>query len=65
MNILEQAKRLYDKCNNDMFQDITRYMAYGHVFISPSQFLLLKLIPSINGKWRIQMPGMFTWQLEK
>ena len=42
MNILEQAKELYDKCNNDMFQDISRYMAYGHVFISPNQFFLLK-----------------------
>ena len=62
MNILQQAKELYDKCNIDMFTDITRYMAYGHVFISPNQFFLLKPVDKnlktnpIN-QWHVESPN--------
>ncbi len=62
MNILEQAKGLYDKCNIDMFADISRYMAFGHVFISPHVFLLFKPVDrnlEINpvNQWQVENPN--------
>jgi hypothetical protein len=46
MNILAQAKDLYDKCGIDMNQDIATYAAHGYVFITPDSFLLGKAVNS-------------------
>ena len=46
MNILAQAKNLYDKCGIDMNRDIATYAAHGYVFITPNSFLLGKAVNS-------------------
>lgn len=44
MNILEQAKRFYDKSGGNMFADISAYSANGYVFITPTTLLLGKAV---------------------
>jgi hypothetical protein len=46
MNILAQAKDLYEKCGIDMNRDIAAYCANGYVFITPDSFLLGKAVNS-------------------
>lgn len=46
MNILAQAKDLYDKCGIDMNKDIATYAAHGYVWINPKSFLLAKPVSS-------------------
>lgn len=46
MNILAQAKDLYDKCGIDMNKDIATYAAHGYVWINPDSFLLAKPVNS-------------------
>lgn len=45
MNILEQAKDIYDKCGySDMTKDLSAYMANGCVYISPNSLLVFKAV---------------------
>lgn len=46
MNILAQAKDLYDQCGIDMNKDIATYAAHGYVWINPNSFLLAKPVNS-------------------
>ena len=61
MNILAQAKDLYDGCGIDMNKDIATYAANGYVFITPDNFLLGKAVNSKSDvhpqdQWNIGNP---------
>ena len=61
MNILAQAKDLYDKCGIDMNRDIATYAAHGYVFITPNSFLLGKAVNSKSDihpqdQWNVENP---------
>ena len=61
MNILAQAKDLYDKCGIDMNRDIAAYCANGYVFITPDSFLLGKAVNSKSDvhpqdQWNVEDP---------
>ena len=61
MNILAQAKDLYDKCGIDMNRDIAAYCANGYVFITPDSFLLGKAVNSKSevhpqDQWNVENP---------
>ena len=59
MNILAQAKDLYDKCGIDMSADIAAYCAHGYVWISPNSFLLAKPVSS-----KSETPPADQWNVE-
>ena len=43
MNILAQAKDLYDKCGHEDFtKDLSVYISLGYVFITPDTLLVMK-----------------------
>ena len=68
MNILEQAKDIYDKCGySDMTKDLSAYMANGFLFISPDSLYVFKPVKKDSevrpcNQWNVKDPD--AWYIQ-
>ena len=63
MNILEQAKDIYDKCGySDMTSDLCAYITHGYFFVTPNSLLAMKPVDRFSEikpsqQWYINEPN--------
>jgi len=63
MNILAQAKDLYDKCGHEDFtKDLSVYISLGYVFITPDTLLVMKPVDRYDKihphqQWNVKKPN--------